>query len=55
MPFTYDIGNGVALSTNNIFDTLLSGNYTIVVTDANNCNSSISNHIISTPPQLNIV
>ena len=54
-PFTYDIGNGVALSTNNIFDTLLSGNYTIVVTDANNCNSSISNHIISTPPQLNIV
>ena len=52
-PFTYDIGNGP--NTNPTFSDLAPGNYTVTLTDNNNCSASTSIEILSSGgPQINV-
>ncbi len=45
-PYTYTIGNGVSQSTP-VFTQLVSGSYTIVVTDAKNCSDTLIHELTS--------
>ncbi|MGO4773882.1 hypothetical protein ACEN2I_19725, partial [Flavobacterium sp. W22_SRS_FK3] len=51
-PYTYKLDNNAAITTNT-FNNVAPGTHAIVVTDSNNCTSTISNIIIETQLQFN--
>ena len=44
-PYTYSIDNGATSQANGLFENLIAGNYTILITDANGCTITISGTI----------
>ena len=48
--FEYSIDNGINYQTNNLFNNLSSGSYTITVKDGNDCKQSIDTTIINPAP-----
>lgn len=51
-PYTYDIGNGQPTNNFGFFSGLSAGSYTPIVTDANGCDTTLPNIIISEPTLL---
>ncbi len=47
-PLSYSIDNGITFQDSNIFDNLDAGDYTVIVQDANGCQTSIDVTIMST-------
>lgn len=52
-PYFYSIDGGVTFQTSNIFNNLCQGSYSVIVQDANNCQSVSQNVNINEPTPLN--
>jgi gliding motility-associated-like protein len=50
-PYSYSINNGSSWTSNNVFDSLIAGNYTIIVKDALGCQISL-NTSVNEPAQI---
>jgi len=48
-PFSYSIDGGATFQSNNVFDGLIEGDYSVVVKDASNCISSLDVSVIQPP------
>lgn len=48
-PFIYTIDNGENTQTNNVFEHLTSGKYTVAITDSHGCGTTVSTEIKNTP------
>jgi gliding motility-associated-like protein len=50
-PYGYSFNGGLSTSTN-VFNGLIAGNYTVVITDSEACQTTMSNLIVTQPPVL---
>ncbi len=49
-PYQYSIDGGITFQPDSLFDTLVAGNYTVLVEDANGCTNPAGTTIIEPPP-----